>query len=175
MKRRLIRFVAMLGLTLLPFSAALAADVNVTQPWARATPAPGGAGAAFMTITNTGDSADTLVKAATPVANVAELHTHTMEGGVMRMTAVPAVEVPASGAATLAPGGLHVMLIGLKAPLTEGSSFPLTLTFAHAGEVTVTVPVLAPGAMGPGGAAGAMAPGGHMMPGGMPPMPHKGQ
>lgn len=174
MRTRLTRFAAILGLALLPFSAAFAADVSVTQPWARATPAPGGAGAAFMTITNTGGEADTLTKAASPVANIVELHTHTMDGGVMRMSPVPAIEVPANGAATLAPGGLHVMMIGLKAPLKEGGSFPLTLTFSHAGDVTVTVPVLAPGAMGPNGGAGAMAPGTHAMPGGMSPM-HKGQ
>lgn len=176
MRTPLFRFAAAVGLAILPFTAAFAADITVTQPWARATPAPGGAGAAFMTISNAG-AADELVKAASPVANVAELHTHTMEGGVMRMSAVPAIEIPANGSATLAPGGLHVMLMGLKAPLAEGSSFPLTLTFAKAGEMTVTVPVMGPGAMAPGAnmmPGGRAMPGDHPMPGGMPPM-HKGQ
>jgi Uncharacterized protein conserved in bacteria len=154
-------------LALLPVVAAFAADVTVTQPWARSTPAPGGAGAAFMTISNAGATADKLVKATSPVAGAAELHTHLMDGGVMRMRAVPAIEIPAGGSASLAPGGLHVMLINLNAPLTEGTSFPLSLTFEKAGEVTVTVPVMGPGSMGPG----AAMPGGHPMPGHMSPVP----
>lgn len=165
MRKGLMRVATVAALAFAPLSAVLAADIAVTQPWARATLAPGGAGAAFMTISNAGGMADKLVKAATPVAGAAELHTHRMDGTVMRMEAVPSIEVPANGSATMAPGGLHVMLFDLKAPLSEGMSFPLTLTFEHAGDVTVTVPVLGPAAMGAG-----MAPGAPSMPSGMPGM-----
>jgi copper(I)-binding protein len=64
-----------------------------------------------------------------------------MQDGVMRMRAVEAVEVPAHGQVALEPGGLHVMLIGLKAPLEEGGSFPLKLVFANAGEVEVVATI----------------------------------
>lgn len=170
MKSFAVRLAAVVGLALLPLATAFAADVTVTQPWARATPAPGGAGAAFMTITNAGGTADKLVKAASPVAGMVELHTHTMDGGVMRMRAVPEIDVPAGGSASLAPGGFHIMLMSLNAPLTEGTSFPLTLTFEKAGEVVVTVPVMGPGSMGPAAAmpGGESMPGGHMMPGAHP-------
>lgn len=141
---------ALLGLLSSP---AVAADVRVEGPWARATAAPNGAGAAFMTIVNDG-AADKLIKAASPVAEVTELHTHLHEGGVMRMREVPAIDVAARSATRLAPGGLHVMLIGLKqGQLKEGESFPLTLTFEKAGTVIVTVPVIGPAAMGPSGGA----------------------
>jgi hypothetical protein len=154
--------VGVLALLVFLSTAASAAEVAVEAPWARATAMPGGAGAAFMTIVNGGAVADRLVKAASPVAEVTELHTHLHEGGVMKMRAVPFIEVPANTATRLAPGGLHVMLIGLKAPLKEGETVPLTLSFEKAGELAVSVPVVGPAAMGPSGGAA------------MPGMPHGG-
>src|SRR3546814_16908753 len=79
------------------------------------------------------------------VAERVELHTHTMDGNVMQMRRVEALEIPAQGKAALQPGGIHIMLIGLKQPLREGERFPLTLTFAKAGAVTVEVAVEAVG------------------------------
>ncbi|MDF1790572.1 MAG: copper chaperone PCu(A)C, partial [Thalassobaculaceae bacterium] len=104
-------------------------------------------GAAYLTIRNAGGSVDRLVAASTPVADRAELHTHLKDGDVMKMRAIEAVEVPADGMAMLAPGGDHLMLMGLKAPLKEGESFPITLVFEKAGEMTVTVAVGGVGAM----------------------------
>jgi copper(I)-binding protein len=75
-----------------------------------------------------------------------ELHEMKMEGNVMRKREVSAVELPAGKAVELKPGGLHIMLMGLKAPLKEGDKFPLRLKFEKAGEVTVTVNVEAAGA-----------------------------
>src|SRR3546814_9738821 len=75
------------------------------------------------------------------VAERVELHTHTMDGNVMQMRRVEFVEIPAQGEAALQPGGIHIMLIGLKQPLREGERFPLTLTFEKAGAVTVEVAV----------------------------------
>jgi periplasmic copper chaperone A len=125
-------------------------DLVVENPWARESVTP--TGAAYLTVRNQGDAADRLVGIATSVADRAELHSSVMQDGVMRMRPVEAVEVPAHGEAVLAPGGLHVMLIGLKGPLEEGGSFALTLSFEHAGEVEVvtTIEDIAHGGAGHG-------------------------
>ncbi|HSO06734.1 MAG TPA: copper chaperone PCu(A)C [Pelomicrobium sp.] len=129
------------------------ADATVQKPWSRATPPTAKNGAAFMTIQG-GGAGDRLVSASTLVSERAELHTHIMEGDVARMREVPAIDVPANGAVELKPGSYHVMLIGLKAPLKEGGTFPLTLKFEKQGAVTVDVPVKALGAMGDMGGHG---------------------
>jgi copper(I)-binding protein/uncharacterized protein YcnI len=128
---------------------AKAGDIAVDQPFARATPAK--VGGVFMLLKNAGGSADKLVKAASPVAETVELHTHVKDGDAMRMRPVESIPVPAKGQTALEPGGYHVMLIGLKQPLKEGDSFPLTLTFEKAGSVTVAVPVQKAGAPAAGG------------------------
>lgn len=130
--------------------------MEIHDAWARATPAKAPAGGAFLTLINTGTAADTLVAASGTVARSVELHTHKVEGDVMRMMKVDGVEVPAGATVAMAPGGYHIMLIGLEAPLVEGTSFPLELTFAQAGKVTVTVDVKAVGAMGGMGSMGHM-------------------
>ena len=119
-------------------------DLHIMAPWSRPLPAVSVNGAAYMTLMNTGSSADRLVSVSTPAAKKAELHNHFMEGGLMKMRPVEAVEVPPGGSATLQPGGLHVMLMGLTQPLVEGRSFPLTLNFEHAGSVEVQVTVGVP-------------------------------
>src|SRR5690606_10830983 len=83
-----------------------------------------------------------------PVAETAELHTHIKDGEVMRMRPVEAIEVPAGGSVTLKPGGDHVMLMSLRAPLKEGETFPLTLIFEHRGSREVDVTVKSVGATG---------------------------
>ena len=138
-----------------------AGAIEIQQPFARATPAK--MGGAFMTLVNTGMAGDKLLKAASPVAESVELHTHVKEGDVMRMRPVPAIEIAGHGRTALEPGSYHVMLIGLKQPLKEGTSFPLTLTFEKAGSVTLNVPVVKAGGM-PANMPGSM-PG--AMPGGM--------
>ena len=127
-----------------------AAPITVADAWARASAGMAKAGAAFMTIKNTGAD-DKLVAASADVSDRVELHTHIHDGDVMRMRKVDAIDVPANGEAVLAPGGYHIMFLGLKAPLKEGETFPLTLTFEHGGKITVDVTVKAPGAMGGGG------------------------
>lgn len=128
---------------------ALAGDITVSDPFARASAGKAQVGAAFMTLKNGSVSDDTLLSASSPVADNAELHNHIMEGDVMRMREVKSIDVPAGGMVALQPGGLHVMLIGLKQPLRQGEVFPLTLTFAKAGVVTVEVPVKAAAEMAP--------------------------
>ena len=114
-------------------------DLVVESPWARESVTR--TGAAYLTVRNGGAADDRLIGVASEVADRAELHGSEMQDGVMRMRPVEAVEVPAHGQAALEPGGLHVMLIGLKAPLEEGGSFALTLTFENAGEVEVVTTI----------------------------------
>lgn len=121
--------------------------LTIEHPWARASVAANGA--AYMTISNSGTEADELLAAASPVADKVELHTHIMEGEVMKMRPVKAIEVNVGEPAVLKPGGLHIMLIGLKAPLKEGEKFPMTLTFKNAGTVDVEVAVQSVGANTP--------------------------
>lgn len=141
-------FWAMAALALSPLASAAQDKVQIVEPWARAALA-GRNSAAYMTIVNHTAEKDELVAAATPVARVVELHTHVMDGGVMRMRPVQAIEVNVGEPAVLRPGGLHVMLINLTRDLKAGETIPLTLRFRQAGERTIEVPVQAAGAMGP--------------------------
>lgn len=120
--------------------------IAVENAWSRATPGEARAGAAFFIVENRGANDDTLLGADAEVADSVELHTHVHDGGVMRMRAVERILVPAGGQATLQPGGFHVMLIGLHAPLVEGQTYTLGLTFAHAGRIAVPVTVRGIGA-----------------------------
>ncbi|MBB3898155.1 copper chaperone PCu(A)C [Roseococcus suduntuyensis] len=123
--------------------------LRVEAPWTRAA-LEGRQGAGFMTIRNTGTVADRLVSATSPVAGRVELHTHLRDGDVMRMRPVEDIPVPAGGSATLQPGGLHLMFMGLNRTLVAGETVPVTLRFAAAGEVTVQLRVQAAGARGHG-------------------------
>ena len=116
----------------------------IVHPFARVS--AGKTGAAYLSIENRGKDADRLTAAASPVAASVELHEMKMDGSIMRMRQLPGVDLPAGGTVALQPGGNHIMLIGLKAPLKEGDRFPLTLTFAKAGTVEVEVIVEKPGA-----------------------------
>lgn len=124
--------------------------IEVVEPWARAALA-GRTGAAYMTLVNPTDTPDRLLAAAADVAETVELHAHLHEGGVMRMRPVAAIEVHPGEPAVLAPGGLHIMLIGLRRDLKRGETIRLILSFEKAGKVEVEVPVLAAGARGPEG------------------------
>jgi hypothetical protein len=131
-----------------PFAAeTVVGEIRIAAPWARATAGMATVGAAYMTLDNTGDTADRLIEASSPVAAKTEIHTHIIEGDIMRMRAVDSVELPPGETVEFQPGGLHVMLIGLTAALQEGESFPLTLNFAEAGAATIEVEVLQPGAV----------------------------
>lgn len=116
--------------------------LRIEQPFARATAPSARAGGAYMTIVNSAATADRLLRAESSVAARVELHTVIKEGDVMRMREVPAIDVPANGKATLAPGGFHVMLMELKAPLKAGDTAAITLVFEKAGRIDVAVPIL---------------------------------
>jgi copper(I)-binding protein len=139
---------ALTGAALFSSSTAWAGDITVTDAWARASAGMARAGAAFLTITNSGSSDDRVIAAQAPVSDVAELHTHIKDGEVMRMRQVEDIPVKAGETVVLQPGGLHVMFMGLHEGLKEGQTFPLTLTFEKAGSVETTVTVGAAGAMG---------------------------
>jgi copper(I)-binding protein len=121
--------------------AITAGTLTISHPWARATAASAKAGALYLTIANGGEEADRLLGVSTDVAARCELHSSETTGGMMTMRMVDMVEVPAGGEASFAPQGAHVMLMGLKAPLKKGTSFPAVLHFEKAGDVTVEVTV----------------------------------
>jgi len=132
------------------------AKIDVEKPYARATPAGAMSGAAYMTLANETQTADRLTGASSEVAAKVQIHEMKVVNGVMKMREVAGgLAIPAGGSVALKPGSYHVMLMGLKKPLVAGQSFPLTLTFAKAGNISVTVPVEAMGATsGNGGMSG---------------------
>jgi copper(I)-binding protein len=127
-------------------AAAHDASVQVSHAWARATAASAMTGGAFLTLTAQGHP-DALVGASTPVAKTAELHETVNDKGVMKMLPVPKLALQPGTPVTFAPGGYHLMLMGLQHPLKRGESFPLTLRFEHAPPQTVSVTIEGPGAM----------------------------
>jgi copper(I)-binding protein len=168
--RGLSVLVAMAAMPLVP-APAEAADFNlgpihITQSWARATPKGASAGAAYMTITNNGTAPDKVSCVASEAAGECQIHTMTMDGGVMKMRPVEGgLEILPGQTVTLKPGGLHVMLLDLKHPLEQGSMVKATLKFEHAGTIDVDYPIAAIGAPAPGGDSPGgmmMAPGGSM-------------
>ena len=110
--------------------------LKIDNPYTRITVAGQKVGGAFMKVENKG-AADKLIGATSTVAKEVQLHTMSMDGNVMRMREVKAIDVPANGEVRLAPGGLHLMLIDIKAPLKKGDMVPVKLKFEKAGEVEV--------------------------------------
>ena len=117
-------------------------DLVIAHPWARPTLGSNSNGVAYMVITNHGVTDDRLVGVNADMATRVELHSTIMDGDVMRMRPVTdGVEIPSGEKLEILPGGLHIMFMGLKAPLKEGGEFPLSLRFEHAGVVDVSVHV----------------------------------
>lgn len=132
-------------------SSALADDyqaksLRVSNAFARATPPGAKVAGAFMTIENRGKEADRLVGITSPVAGLVEMHEMAMDAGVMKMRAVKGIDLKPGATVELRPGGFHVMLENLKAPLKPGDEIPLLLNFEKAGAVEVKVKVEAMGA-----------------------------
>mgnify|MGYP003336813699 CR=1 FL=1 len=120
---------------------------GVARTRATAPTAPSGGG--FLKITNTGTAPDRLVSASSPTAAAeVQIHEMKMEGSVMRMRELEnGLEIPPGATVTLAPGGLHLMLIGLVEPLKTDTKVPLTLVFEKAGSIDVELAVGAMGSM----------------------------
>lgn len=115
--------------------------LEIAHPWARETPPAAKIGAGYLKVKNTGAESDRLIAVETAGADKVEMHESRTENGVAKMRPVEAVEIPAGGEAELAPGGTHLMLIGLKEPLKKGMRIPATLTFEKAGKVEVELAV----------------------------------
>lgn len=121
-------------------------DLVIDNPWARATAPNAPSGVAYMLIENRGDTDDRLIAAESARAERVEIHTHTMDDGVMRMRPLDNIDIPAGDSVGLEPGGNHIMLINLDDRLEEGTGFPMTLTFEESGEIEVLVHVASAGA-----------------------------
>lgn len=122
---------------------------EVSHPWVRATPGGSKITAAFMEIKS--EAGDKLVAVKSPAAGRAEVHTHVMDGDVMKMRRVDVLDIAKGGARVLKPGGDHIMLMDVKEPLKDGDLVKVTLTFEKAGDIEVEATVEAPGATGPHG------------------------
>ena len=135
-------------------------SLHLAQLWSRATPKGASAGAAYLTVTNNGAVPDRLSCAGSEAATQCQIHTMSMENGVMKMRPVEGgLEIKPGETVTLKPGSNHLMLMNLKHPLEAGKAVEATLQFEKAGTVKVEFPILAMGAAPPGAAAG----GGSMM------------
>lgn len=118
-----------------------AGPIVVSGAWTRPTAAGMPMGVAYFVVRNTGSSADTLVAASTPAAARVEFHQTTFAGGMARMRPLREIVVPAGATVAVAPGGIHLMLVDLRAPLAAGTRVPLELEFRTAGKVEILLAV----------------------------------
>ena len=145
------RVLALLALLLMA-SPAFAHDyklgaLEIGHPWARATPPTAPTGGGYLSIKNTGTEPDRLMSVSSPAAETVQVHEMKMDGSVMRMRPLDGpLEIKPGETVTLAPGGMHLMMMGLKEPLKQGERVPLTLVFEKAGKIAVEIVVLARGA-----------------------------
>lgn len=120
------------------------AGVTVTEAWVRVAATTGTPTAAYLVIANPGGQADALLSVSTPAASGVEMHeTSTDMNGMTGMHPIARLEVPAGATVRLEPGGFHLMVTGLKAPLAVGGTIELDLVFEHAGRVVVQADVRA--------------------------------
>lgn len=120
-----------------------AGELEIAHPWSQELPPNAPTIAAYFVIQNNGKVADKLLSVDSPIAGIAQLHEHVMQGDLMKMQQVPAVDIPVDGVVTFAPMAYHVMLLNLKdrSLLSDGKRFPLTMHFEKSGDVTVEVAV----------------------------------
>jgi len=128
---------ALAALATLSLASAAHAAPKAEAAWTRPA-AQGQTGAGFMTLKNPDTTPDTLVAVASPWAKAVQVHQSSMTGGMASMKEVSRVAVPAGGSVTFAPGGYHLMFVGLTKPVKVGDTVPATLTFASGAKVTVS-------------------------------------
>jgi periplasmic copper chaperone A len=133
--------VATLALAACGGSGGTTGGITVSDAWARPSPMMNRAGAAYMVLQNNGAAEDKLLSVESDVAKTIELHETKEMNGMMQMSPVPNIPVPANGKTELKPGGLHVMLIDLNRELKAGDKVQFTLNFEKAGKVPVTAEV----------------------------------
>ena len=150
---RLLSVIGTAGFVMLAWvGVAQAKDVQVgnlviESPWSRATPGGAKVGAGYLAIVNIGTVSDRLTAATSAIAERVEMHSTSMEGGVMRMRKITGgLELKPQEVTEFKPGGLHLMFIGLKQPIKKGDAFPVRLTFSSAGTVDLTFVAAAIGA-----------------------------
>ena len=131
--------IALAGILLLS-ACDTATGITVKDAWARPA-AQGGNGAVYFLVRNHSASADELVGVTSDIAEAVEMHESKMDGDVMQMKQVMSIPVKGKESIEFAPGGLHVMLIGLRQELKVGDEFQITLQFQGQGDLTLTVPV----------------------------------
>jgi len=146
MRKPIVEFLVAIALSLAAIltlaPGVLASDVMVTGAFARASATSNAkAGAAYVTIANHTGVDDRLVAVASPAAGHAMLHESREENGVMSMSMIDRLDIGAGATVAMAPGGIHIMFMGLKAPLVEGETISLELTFEKAGKIAVEVPI----------------------------------
>jgi copper(I)-binding protein len=129
-----------------------AGDLVITQAWSRATPGGAKIGGGYLTIENKGSAPDRLIGGSADIAGKVEVHEMTMNNGVMTMRPLDkGLTIEPGKTVKLAPGGYHLMMFDLKAPLKQGDKLPVTLEFEKAGKVTVSLEVQGVGAQAPAG------------------------
>lgn len=124
-----------------PNATSASSVLELTDAWAAPTPGGATVAAGYLTIANHGAEADRLIGVSSPRAQMADVHRMSMDNGMMQMRPAGALEIPAGGSVSLAPGGLHLMFMGVTAPFAEGESVPVTLRFEHAGDKEIILPV----------------------------------
>jgi copper(I)-binding protein len=124
--------------------------LEISEPWTRATASTAPTAGGFLTITNKGTTPDRLVAVRSAAAAKVQVHEMKMDGNIMRMRALEhGLDIPAGGTVKLAPGGFHLMMMGLKRPLKKGTEVPVTLVFEKAGSIDIELDVEGMGATHP--------------------------
>ena len=142
MRRNL--FLAWTILALHPSLPAFAGELTVTNAWSRSTPPVAKVGVVYFTLNNDTGKSDRLLKLSTPVATQVEVHRTEVLDGIARMREVALLHVEAGQTLEFRPGGLHVMLMGLRKPLVTGTTYELDLLFEVAGPRKIRVDVRGP-------------------------------
>ena len=119
---------------LILFSPAALAQIQMENLWAHATPPAARVAGGYLVMRNTGPGADRLVGASSPASERVEMHSMSMEGGVMKMRELKNIPLPAGGTLELRPGETHLMFVNLNRPFKVGEAVPVTLRFERAGE-----------------------------------------
>ena len=146
-----IMFASVLLISPIPAQRVTSANIVVTQAWSRATPSGSKVAGGYLAIENKALVADRLLSGSTVVAKKLEIHEMAVNDGVMTMRPVEnGLTIEPGRTLTFAPGGLHLMFLGLLAPLKQGDQIPVSLKFERAGEIMVLFEVQAMGAPAPG-------------------------
>lgn len=141
MKKIIIAFFVLFTMPMV--SNAQEGDIVVSGEWARPILIAGRPGGAYFHIQNNGDNADKLISVTSSVSPRVEIHEHTMKDGVMKMSQVMALDVPAGGKVELKPGGYHIMIFDTATKYGPGDTIDLKLNFEKAGTIEKTLQVMA--------------------------------